>query len=59
MFAKRFLLSTVLVVFSTDTKMLFSVAGFQTSTVKKKGEKIYISIIDIDIHMLDMELGVF
>jgi hypothetical protein len=22
--------------FSTDTKMLFSVAGFQTSTVKKK-----------------------
>ena len=27
---KRFLLSTVLVVFSTDTEMLFSVAGFQT-----------------------------
>lgn len=36
---KRFLLSTVLVVFSTDTKMLFSVAGFQTSTVKKINEK--------------------
>jgi len=26
-------LSTVLVVFSTDTEMLFSVAGFQTSTI--------------------------
>lgn len=33
---KRFLLSTVLEVFSTDTEMLFSVAGFQTSTVKEK-----------------------
>lgn len=36
---KRFLLSTVLEVFSTDTEMLFSVAGFQTSTVKEKKKR--------------------
>lgn len=32
---ERCLLSTVLVVSPTDAEMLFSVAGFQTSTVKK------------------------
>lgn len=37
----RCLLSTVLVVPSTDIEMLFSVAGFQTSTVKRKNVCIY------------------
>lgn len=55
---KRFLLSTVLVVFSTDTEMLFSVAGFQTFQPYNKKKKSIISIvIVIYIHMLDLELG--
>lgn len=58
-FGKRFLLSTVLEVFSTDTEMLFSVAGFQTSTVKEKKKKKQKRITDIEIYiyMLDLELG--
>ena len=50
----RCLLSTVLVVSSTDTEMLFSVAGFQTSTVKRK---LYILCAYIIIYgVWDLEL---
>lgn len=48
----RCLLSTVLVVSSTDTEMLFSVAGFQTSTVKR----IYIYNYIIIYRVYDLEL---
>lgn len=59
---ERCLLSTVLVDFSTDTEMLFSVAGFQISTVKEKKSKnykldLYIICVGLELEALEASRG--